>query len=98
MLLLPAMFSAHQARTGGDQALAFGFWTFVGKATLAVSAGLVLPALAWAGFDPSAPRDPAALGALSVLYALMPCGLKAGALALLLSVFRESETRAYAIQ
>lgn len=91
MLLLPAMFSAHQARTGGDQALAFGFWTFVGKATLAISAGLVLPALAWAGFDPAAPREAAALNALAALYALLPCGLKAGALAVLLLLFRESE-------
>ncbi len=98
MLLLPAMFSSHQARSGGDQALAFGFWNFVGKATLAISAGVVLPALAWAGFDPSGPHDPAALGALSVLYALVPCGLKAGALAILVLVFRESETGAEAIQ
>ncbi len=98
MLLLPAMFSAHQARTGGDQALAFGFWNFVGKATLAISAGVVLPLLARAGFAPSGPQDPAALDALAVLYALVPCGLKAGALTLLLFAFRAPDAQPQAIQ
>ncbi len=91
MLLLPALFSAHQARSGGDQALAFGFWTFVGKATLALAAGLVLPTLAWAGFDPSGPRDPAAVDALAFLYAVVPCALKAGALALLFLAFDDED-------
>lgn len=98
MLLLPAMFSANQARSGGDQSLAFGFWNFVGKATLAISAGAVLPALAWGGFEPSGPHDPTALRALSMLYALVPCVLKAGALAYLLLIFRETENRSDAIQ
>jgi len=98
MLLLPAMFSTYQARSGGDQALAFGFWNFVGKATLAISAGIVLPALAWFGFKATGPQDPMALDALVILYALVPCGLKAGALLVLLFAFREDVPDAYAIR
>lgn len=94
MLLLPAMFSARQAPGGGDQALAFGFWNFVGKATLAISAGVVLPALAWSGFTPAAPHAPDTLQALAILYALVPCVLKAAALAYLVLAIREDAAAA----
>jgi len=97
MLLLPAMFSARQAQSGGDQALAFGFWNFVGKATLAISAGVVLPALAWTGFAPSGPHEPETLQALGIFYALVPCGLKAAALGYLLLAVREDDPEASAI-
>lgn len=83
MMLLPALFSSHQAQNGGDPALAFGFWAFAGKATLALSAGVVLPLLAWAGFVPGAENGAAALDALSGLYALLPVLLKTGALGML---------------
>ena len=83
MMLLPALFSSHQAQNGGDPALAFGFWTFAAKATLAISAGVVLPLLGWAGFAPGTLNTPAALGALSAVYALLPVALKLGALGML---------------
>lgn len=84
MMLLPALFSSHQAQNGSDPALAFGFWTFAAKATLAISAGVVLPLLGWAGFAPGAVNSPAALDALSAAYALLPVALKVGALGMLL--------------
>lgn len=84
MMLLPALFSSHQAQSGGDPALGFGFWTFAAKATLAISAGVVLPLLGWAGFDPGGANSPAALGALSAAYAALPVALKIGALVMLL--------------
>ena len=88
MMLLPALFSAHQARSGRDPALAFGFWNFAGKATLAISAGVVLPILGWSGFEASAQAGPEALKTLSLLYAVVPCGLKVVALLTLYLVVR----------
>lgn len=86
MMLLPALFSAYQAKRGGDPALAFGFWAFAGKATLAVSAGVVLPLLGWVGFQPGDSNTPEALNALSATYALLPVLLKIGAMGMLLAL------------
>lgn len=91
MMLLPALFSLYQTRTIISPALAFGFWNFCGKASLALAAGLVLPILAWAGFVVDAPNSEAALNALTCLYALVPCILKSCALAMLLLVVKEDE-------
>ncbi|MCV6574156.1 MAG: MFS transporter [Cohaesibacter sp.] len=93
MMLLPALFSRYQSHAKISPALAFGFWNFCGKASLALAAGLVLPMLAWAGFAIDAPKTESALTALSFLYAIVPCGLKAIALALLLFAI-EDETSA----
>jgi len=65
---------------------------------LAISAGVVLPLLARAGSAPSGSQDPAALDALAMLYALVPCGLKAGALTLLLLAFRAPDAQPQTIQ
>jgi glycoside/pentoside/hexuronide:cation symporter, GPH family len=62
---------------------AFGLWSFVTKFTLAISAVLLLPALEAAGFRAGGDNPPAALGMLTVLYALVPCALKLIAIALL---------------
>lgn len=59
----------------------FGFWQFAEKLNLAVAAGIALPLLGWAGYRPGEAQPP--LGALSVMYALVPCLLKLGALAVL---------------
>ncbi|MEY8876278.1 MAG: MFS transporter, partial [Leptothrix sp. (in: b-proteobacteria)] len=53
----------------------FGWWNGATKLNLALSAGLALPVLQWAGYHPGS-RDAPALLALSVAYALLPCGLK----------------------
>lgn len=86
LLLLPALFSEHQSRSDIDSSMAFGFWNFAGKATLAVSAGVVLPILEWSGFDVSSQMPSSALTTLSILYAAVPCLLKLAAMLFLLLV------------
>ena len=49
---------------------------------LALAAGVALPALQWLGYVPGA-TSPTALNALALVYAAVPCLLKAGAAALL---------------
>ncbi len=88
MTLAPAMLAA---RVEGDGGRAFALWTFTQKTALAVAAGLALPALAYAGFDPQAPASPGGRHALSVAYALVPCALKLLALTALLAVPRPEE-------
>ena len=59
----------------------FALWNMAGKLALAAAAGLLFPLLAVLGLD----RDPpaaAALAALPLLYALLPCGLKLVAVAM----------------
>jgi len=75
-LLLPAMFSIALARSGLQASLAFGIWAFAGKLGLSLAAFLVMPVLAWTGFAPSQPNGPQALMTLTLLYAVLPCGLK----------------------
>lgn len=78
MTLLPALLSARLSNHEGGGELAFGLWGFVNKASLALAAGLALPALAAAGFEPGATANsPFALQALSIAYAGVPCVLKA---------------------
>ena len=64
----------------------FGFWNFAGKATLAISAGIVLPLLEWSGFEVGAALEPSALAMLGLLYAVVPSILKAIAIVVLLFV------------
>lgn len=83
--LLPAMFSRRMEKVAPDAGAAFGLWAFVQKATLAVAAVSLLPALEGAGFAAGAgvENPQSALQLLTWLYALVPCVLKLGALALL---------------
>ncbi len=60
----------------------FGWWNCAGKLNLALAAGLALPLLQWAGYEPGA-RDAQALHALALAYCALPCALKAAAAALL---------------
>lgn len=84
MALLPALFAARLARILPEAAPGFGLWSLAGKATLALAAATVLPALGLAGFATGAADNPAAaLTLLSLLYAGLPCALKLLALALL---------------
>lgn len=64
------------------EGLYVGWWTCANKLNLALAAGLALPALQGLGYVPGA-TDPAALHALALVYAALPCLLKAGAAALL---------------
>lgn len=93
LTLLPAMVSRRLADLNQGGETTFGLWGFVNKIGLAAAAGLALPALDIAGFAPGADNAPAALAALSVAYAGVPCLLKIIALATLaLSPDPEPET------
>ena len=68
----------------------FGLWTLATKLNLALAAGVALPLLAALGYTPGA-RDGGALPALALVYAALPCLLKAGAIVALVrfqSAFR----------
>jgi glycoside/pentoside/hexuronide:cation symporter, GPH family len=55
----------------------FGLWQMVDKLNLALAAGIALPLLQWLGYQPGAPQ--AAQGTLSLIYAVVPCGIKLAA-------------------
>jgi Na+/melibiose symporter-like transporter len=60
----------------------FGWWSMATKLTLALAAGIALPLVQALGYAPGS-REPAALQALAVVYAVVPCAVKALTLALL---------------
>lgn len=82
LVVLPAMFSIALTERGLNASAAFGLWSFAGKLGLALAAFLVLPFVEQAGFVPGAENDAAALGRLTLSYAVLPCLLKVIALAM----------------
>jgi glycoside/pentoside/hexuronide:cation symporter, GPH family len=66
----------------------FGVWTMVSKLNLALAAGIALPALSWWGYVPNAAN--AKTSALTLAYCVLPCVLKACALAALYFVKDET--------
>jgi Na+/melibiose symporter-like transporter len=60
----------------------FGLWTLATKLNLALAAGVALPLLGWLHYAPGS-RDADALRALTIVYAIVPCLLKIGAIGLL---------------
>ncbi|MCE8511876.1 MFS transporter [Ruegeria pomeroyi] len=91
MVILPTMFSVALTKAGLEASAAFGIWSFAGKLGLALAAFLTLPLLEFSGFVPGASNSAAALGALNVSYAVFPCLLKLGALALVLALPTENQ-------
>ena len=83
-VLLPAMFSVALTRAGLQASLAFGIWAFAGKLGLALAAFAVMPILQWNGFAPAQANSAQALMTLTLAYAVVPCVLKLGALAMVL--------------
>lgn len=81
--LLPAAFAERMATVAPDAGEAFGLWAFVSKATLALAAITLLPALDAAGYRAGETPPEAAVALLALLYAGVPCVLKLGAMALL---------------
>jgi len=79
MTLVPAMLAGRITGAGGQ---IYAVWIFLQKSALAVAAGTALPLLALAGYVPGGPEtgNPEAL---SVAYALVPCGLKLVAIVVL---------------
>ncbi|NQW13975.1 MAG: MFS transporter [Rhodobacter sp.] len=90
MVILPAMFSVALTQGGLSASQAFGLWSFAGKLGLALAAFLILPALQTFGFTPGAQNTDAALRALTVAYAVVPCVLKLCALAIVLALPRRN--------
>ena len=90
LALPPALLARVIARSGHAGAHVgayFGLWNFANKMNLALAAGLALPALQALGYTPGA-RDPSALQALAIAYAVLPCLLNLVAAALLLFAWR----------
>lgn len=84
LTLLPAIFATRMATISPSAAEGFGLWAFVSKFTLAFAAVTLLPALDRAGFQSGASTNSAeALSLLTLLYAAVPCALKAVAMLLL---------------
>jgi len=67
----------------------FGWWNFATKLNLALAAGVALPALQWFGYAPGSRGGPA-LAALTIAYCVVPCLLKAIAVALLYTLWIRS--------
>ncbi|MEO0487450.1 MAG: MFS transporter [Pseudomonadota bacterium] len=77
LVLLPALFSTRMAAISPNGGQGFGLWSLVQKFTLAFAAIALLPLLDASGFEAgSARQPPEALALLTILYALVPCGLK----------------------
>ena len=93
MVILPAMFSVALTKAGLKASMAFGIWSFAGKLGLALAAFAVLPLLEHSGFTPGASNSAAALTTLNISYAVIPCILKLGALALVLALPTEDQTK-----
>lgn len=86
MVILPAMFSIALTQSGLKASQSFGIWSLTGKLGLALAAFLVLPLLDRAGFAPNTDNTPFAVNTLRYTYALLPCALKLGAFALILTL------------
>ncbi|MEM8729914.1 MAG: MFS transporter [Pseudomonadota bacterium] len=89
LTLLPALFARRMARVAPAAAAGFGLWTFVSKFALSLAALILLPALQWAGFTPGEANSEQSLTILALLYAGLPCLLKAAAIALLAALTLE---------
>ena len=84
MTLLPALFAARSAEITDEAAEGFGLWSFVSKFSLAFAAVVFLPYLDASGFQTGqTDQTEQALLALTLSYAVLPCGLKLIALLLL---------------
>lgn len=80
LALPPALLAtviAKAGQTGQHEGAYFGLWTAANKLNLALAAGLVLPLLAWAGYQPQTSSSTGeGLLALTLAYTLLPCALK----------------------
>lgn len=82
----------NSSHAGSAEGAYFGWWNFAAKLTLALAAGLALPALQGFGYAPGA-RDAPALAALTLAYCVLPCMLKLAAALLLWASWIRVERR-----
>lgn len=84
MVILPAIFASTLDRAGLPAGQAFGLWALVSKLALAVAAALALPLLEFCGYVPGGANTDTALATLGFAYAVLPCVLKLGVIALVI--------------
>ena len=85
LALPPALLAAVIGRAGHSgkrEGAYFGAWNWATKMNLALAAGITLPLLARLGYVPGT-SSADGMAALGVVYALLPCGLKLAAAAVL---------------
>jgi GPH family glycoside/pentoside/hexuronide:cation symporter len=72
-----------------------GIWSVVKKLTAALGVGIGLTVLGMVGYQPGAPQPPEVVGALKVLYALVPslCNVAAFAVALAFPISQQAHER-----
>ena len=75
-----------QPEPGRDSGIYWGWWNMAAKLNLALAAGLALPLLSFAGYEPGS-RSEEALRSITWAYCVLPCLLKLGAGALLYFLF-----------
>jgi len=80
MTILPAIFAKRLAKTKHDANSGFGIWNFSNKLALALTAGILLPIMEFAGFETQDMRSSLSREILTISYAIVPCGLKIFAL------------------
>ena len=66
---------AERGEHGQREGIYFGWWNLASKLNLALAAGLALPVLEWLGYRPGSGSGEG-LQALTLAYAVLPCGLK----------------------
>jgi GPH family glycoside/pentoside/hexuronide:cation symporter len=75
-----------QAEPGRDSGIYWGWWNMAAKLNLALAAGLSLPLLSYAGYEPGS-RSDEALRSITYAYCVLPCLLKVVAAMLLYFLF-----------
>ena len=75
MTILPAIFAKRLAKTKHDANAGFGIWNFSNKLALALTAGILLPIMEFAGFETQDMRSSLRRSSYNA-YAIVPCGLK----------------------
>jgi len=80
MTILPAIFAKRLAKTKHDPNTGFGIWNFSNKLALALTAGILLPLMEFAGFETQDMRSSLSREIITISYAIVPCGLKIFAL------------------
>ena len=76
MTILPAIFAKRLAKTKNDPNTGFGIWNFSNKLALALTAGILLPLMEFAGFETKNMHSSLSREVLAMSYAIVPCGLK----------------------